>query len=241
MSPDPDDEVVRVYVWQIPVRVAHWLIALSIVVLAATGIYIGHPFISVPGEARFSFVMGWTKVIHFYAAVVFVTAVVMRVIWMFSGNKYARWDKFLPVHATRRQGLPPTLSFYLFAEDKPPTYVGHNPLAGLTYAVVYLLYAAIILTGLTMYASHAGVTSPLRWFTVLAPVFGGFQSARWIHHVVMWLLLGFAVHHVYSAWLVTIVEKMGTLDSMFAGYKWVPKSALLMGPYRWMHRGEVDE
>ena len=34
--------------------------------------------------------------------------------------------------------------------------------------------------------------------------------ARWIHHIVMWLLLGFTVHHVYSAVLVAIIEKNGT-------------------------------
>jgi Ni/Fe-hydrogenase 1 B-type cytochrome subunit len=241
MSVEPDADLVRVYVWQIPVRVAHWLIALSIVVLAATGFYIGHPFISVPGEARFSFVMGWTKVVHFYAAIVFTTAVLARLIWMFTGNTYARWDKFVPVHATRRGGIRGTLEFYLFARDKPPTYVGHNPVAGLTYTLVYVLFGFSIFTGLTMYASHAGPTSPLEGFTVLAPIFGGFQTARWIHHVVMWLLLAFAVHHVYSALLLAIVEKMGTMESIFSGYKWVPRKALMAGPHRWMHRGEIDE
>ena len=38
------DERVSVYVWELPVRVAHWTIALSLFVLAATGFAIGHPF-----------------------------------------------------------------------------------------------------------------------------------------------------------------------------------------------------
>jgi Ni/Fe-hydrogenase 1 B-type cytochrome subunit len=37
----------------------------------------------------------------------------------------------------------------------------------------------------------------------------------------MWLLLGFTVHHVYSAWLMDVKEKNGTLSSIFGGYKFV--------------------
>ena len=32
-----------IYVWEVPVRVTHWLIVLSIVVLGATGLYIHAP------------------------------------------------------------------------------------------------------------------------------------------------------------------------------------------------------
>ena len=57
----------------------------------------------------------------------------------------------------------------------------------------------------------------------------------------MWLLLGFTVHHVYSAILVASIEKNGTIDSIFAGYKWVPRRDSGLGRYRWLHRGEIDE
>jgi Ni/Fe-hydrogenase 1 B-type cytochrome subunit len=185
--------------------------------------------------------MGTMKVIHFYAAIVFTCAVVARIIWMFTGNKYARWDKFLSVYRTRQKGILPTVLFYSFLRDKPPAYVGHNPVAGSAYLLVFGLYLLAIGTGLVMHAPSAEVGSPLRWFASLAPLFGGFQIARWIHHVVMWLLLGFMLHHVYSAVLVAAIEKNGTIDSIVAGYKWVPKRDLGPGPYRWLHRGEIDE
>ena len=129
-------------------RITHWLIAVSIVVLSATGLYIGHPFITVSGPASQRFVMGWIKVIHGYTAYVFITAVIARLIWMFTGNRYAHWDKFIPVRSERRQGLWPTLKFYLFALRKPPGFVGHNPLAGATYTLVFGLYFVAIVTGL---------------------------------------------------------------------------------------------
>lgn len=234
--------VVRVYVWEVPVRITHWLIALSIVVLSVTGFYIGYPFITVSGPAGQHFVMGWAKAIHGYAAYVFMAAVLMRVIWMFTGNRYARWDKFIPVHAKRRHGLWPTLKFYLFALRKPPGFVGHNPLAGLAYTLVFGLYFLAIATGLVLRGASAEVDAPLRWFASWAPLFGGLQVARWIHHGVMWLLLGFAVHHVYSGILMSTVEANATMESMFSGYKFVPPEDLEQSGYRFINRkGEIDE
>ena len=235
------DELIAVYVWQIPVRIAHWLIAFSIVILSVTGFYMGRPFMTVAGPATESFVMGWMKIIHGYAAYVFTIALVMRMIWMFTGNKYAQWDKFIPVHRVRQRGMWPVTAFYSFLRDKPPAYVGHNPVAAGAYTLVYGLCWLEVATGLVM----RGASSPTSWVSVFgswAWLFGGLQMARWIHHVVMWLLLGFTVHHVYSAVLVAIIEKNGTLDSIFSGYKWVPRRDLEPGTYRRINRrGEVDE
>jgi Ni/Fe-hydrogenase 1 B-type cytochrome subunit len=234
--------IVRVYVWEVPVRITHWLIAISIVVLSVTGFYIGRPYISVPGPAGQSFVMGWMKVIHGYAAYTFIVAVLVRVIWMFTGNKYSHWDKFIPVHRSRIHGIWPTIKFYLFAMRKPPGFVGHNPVAGATYTLVFGLYFAAILTGLMLRGADAAPDSFLRWFTSVSPLIGGLYVARWIHHVVMWLLLGFAVHHVYSSVLMSTVEANATVESIFSGYKFVPREDLEYSGYRFIDRkGAVDE
>jgi Ni/Fe-hydrogenase 1 B-type cytochrome subunit len=242
MTPTPESRIVKVYVWAAPVRITHWLIALSIVVLSVTGFYIGTPFIAVPGRAGDHFVMGWMKVIHGYTAYVFIAAVLARIIWMFTGNKYAHWDKFIPVHRNRLRALWPTFRFYVFALRKPPGFVGHNPLAGLAYVLVFGLYFLAIITGLIMRGANADADSTLRSFVSLAPLFGGLYGARWVHHVVMWLLLGFAVHHVYSSVLMSTVEANATVESMFSGNKFVPEEDLTYSGYRFMSRkGEVDE
>jgi Ni/Fe-hydrogenase 1 B-type cytochrome subunit len=242
MSAQASPEIVRVYVWEAPVRITHWLIAGSIAVLSMTGLYIGHPFITVTGPANQHFVMGWAKAIHGYTAYLFMSSVIARLVWMFTGNKYAHWDKFIPVNARRRLGLWPTLRFYLFALRKPPGFVGHNPLAGATYTLVFLLYFAAMATGLAMRGASADVGSPIRLFASLAPLVGGLQMARWIHHVVMWLLLGFAVHHVYSSVLMSTIEANATVESIFSGYKFVPREDLEFSGYRFINRrGQVDE
>lgn len=212
----------RVYVWELPVRITHWLIALSIFVLAFTGYYIGHPFLVVSGQARFHFVMGTMKAIHFYTAIVFVSAVLARIVWMFLGNEWARWREFVPTTRERWLGVWHTMTFYLFLRRESPRAVGHNALAGGTYTAVFALYGVMIATGLALYSANAAIGSPGHAFGFLVPIFGGLQTARWIHHVCMWLLLGFFVHHMASAVMMSFTERSGIMESIFTGVKFVP-------------------
>jgi Ni/Fe-hydrogenase 1 B-type cytochrome subunit len=53
----------------------------------------------------------------------------------------------------------------------------------------------------------------------------GPQTVRLVHHVIMWLLLGFAVHHVYSSLLMDAEEKTGVVASIFSGYKFIRRRA----------------
>ena len=236
VPPAGDLNLVRVYVWEWPVRLTHWLIVVSLFILSVTGIYIGRPFLIVSGEARALFVMGTMKAIHSSAAIVFMLAVFSRIVWMFIGNSYSRWDKFLPVPKRRRLGILPTTKFYLFGLRKPPGFIGHNPLAGMAYTLVFVLYLTMIGTGLGLRAVSAGVHSPFRAFAFLLPLFGGPQSARWIHHVVMWLLWGFVAHHVYSAILMSQIEGNATMESIFSGYKFVQRDDVIYSGYRFLRK-----
>ena len=208
----------RLYVWEVPVRVTHWLIFLSILVLAATGFYIGHPFISVSGPARDHFVMGTVRVVHFYAAIVFTLSVLVRVYWMFAGNAYARLSEFLPMTDERLRNFWQAVRFYSYLRD-PDDYPGHNGLAGASYAGLFLIYFVMIATGLALYIVYASIDSPFQIFSFLISVFGGLQMARLIHHIGMWLLLIFVVVHIYLVLLLTITQKQGIFDSIFSGYK----------------------
>jgi len=77
----------RVYVWEIPVRLAHWIIFFSILILSVTGYYIGRPFIDVPNPATDHFVMGTARAIHLYTAIVFSLAVLVRIYWLFDRHR----------------------------------------------------------------------------------------------------------------------------------------------------------
>jgi Ni/Fe-hydrogenase 1 B-type cytochrome subunit len=81
----------------------------------------------------------------------------------------------------------------------------------------------MIASGFALYSVSAH-GSYMKMWDFLLPVFGGPQGARWIHHIVMWLLVGFVVHHVFSALLTSRVEKNGTLDSIFSGFKFLRRN-----------------
>lgn len=213
----------RVYVWELPVRLTHWVVFFSILVLSATGYYIGNPFISVPGAATNHFVMGSARAVHLYAAIVFALAVLVRIYWLFVGNGYARLSQFIPVSRRRLQSLWKTFLYYSFIRHDPDDYAGHNGLAGGSYAMIFGIYFVMIATGLTLHAVDVSIGSPFKVFHHLIPLFGGLQYARLIHHIGMWVVLIFAVVHIYFVFLSSVIEHIGTFDSIFSGYKFIPK------------------
>ena len=213
----------RVYVWELPVRLTHWVMAVAIIVLAVTGYYIGHPFISVPGAAKDHFVMGTMRAVHLYAAFVFIAALLVRFYWLFAGNAYARLGELVPFSPRRFRSILHAFLFYAFWRRDPDDYPGHNALAGTTYAAIYAIYVVMIVTGLVLYAAGAPPDSPFHGLERLAPWLYGLPMTRLIHHVGLWIIAIFVVFHVYFVLLASIIEHTGTMDSIFSGYKFVAK------------------
>lgn len=217
------DDTERVYIWELPIRLSHWLIFFSFFTLAATGYYIGHPFIAVSGPARDHFVMGTARAVHMYAAIVFALSVLVRIYWMFAGNAYARLTQLLPFGRERLHSFWEAMMFYSFERRVPEEYAGHNALAGSSYAMIYGVYLAMIATGLALYTVDTSPSSPFQVFDFLIPLFGGLQMARLIHHVGMWVIMIFAVMHIYFVILASIAERIGTFNSIVSGYKFVSR------------------
>lgn len=230
-------EQYRQYIWDVTVRSTHWCTALSVFALSLSGIYIGDPYIVAPGEAQGRFVMGTAKAIHFYSGMILCISVSVRLLWMFVGPRRATWREFIPTDRERLVGIFTTLAFYLFIRHAPPRSPGHNPLAGMTYVLVFLLYIFMIVSGLAMAGLSAHVESPLRWLGPVVGLFGGAQTTRWLHHLGMWLLLGFVAHHVFSAFLISVVKQSGTVESIFSGYKWVKPKEAQREAARWRRGG----
>ncbi|MGO9378124.1 MAG: Ni/Fe-hydrogenase, b-type cytochrome subunit [Dissulfurispiraceae bacterium] len=206
----------RVYIWEFPVRLAHWLIALSIVVLSVTGFYIGAPFLYGSGD---TLTMAYMRFTHFVAAFVFTVCVIVRMYWWFAGNKYARINQFIPMSAERIKNTACTASFYAFCSKDLPHYPGHTGLAGLSYTFLFGLYIIQIVTGFAMYsvAQGGGAT-----WTILGGWSLGIMSVaylRLIHHLIMLVIPIFVIVHVYIGWHNDLIEKNGLISSIFSGYK----------------------
>jgi len=214
----PMMERIRVYVWEIPVRLTHWVTFAALVVLTVTGSYIADPFLFTPGQET----MRLVRFIHLVAAYSFLASGILRTYWLFAGNQFARWSAFIPTNRRHLREVLSQTQFYLFLRKDLPGILGHNALASGTYLVVFLLFLVQTLTGFALIGIHG--TQP--WATIFGwvpSVMFGEQGVRVIHHLLMWAILAFAIHHVYSAILVDHLERNGLMSSIFAGSKYVAR------------------
>lgn len=210
---------VTVYVWDLPVRITHWVNVACIVVLSVTGYYIANPFIMTQGPATDQFLMGTIRFIHYVTAFIFTTSVLFRIYWAFaSRSKYARWRQFVPASRGRWRALGRMIRYYTFFRREPPAEIGHNPLAGATYIGLYVLFVLQIVTGFAMYSLpyHDGWMKVVFGWIVVA--FGA-QPVRVVHDLIMYLIIAFTIHHVYSAVLIDGEERSGLISSIITGRK----------------------
>ena len=221
--PEPAFPPMRVYVWELPVRVSHWFVFLPVVVLSFTGYYMHTPFIV--ARSSTSFLMATMRFIHVLAGFVFIGAFLLRMYWFFKGNEWSNWRAFVPIHRRQWRGMGRMVAYYSFLRKDLVHQVGHNALAAVTYLVMFTLMFIEIITGLTLYTQVRG-----EW--LLAPLFSwlprviDIQYIRLTHFCIMFAFLAFVIHHVYSAVLVSWEERNGLMESIFTGYKFVPKAEL---------------
>ena len=92
----------RVYVWQLPVRLFHWINAACLVALGGTGYLIGAPLaFQSSAEPSFGYWFGTVRFIHFSVAYLLIFNFLFRIYWGFVGNKYATWRNFIPLRASQ--------------------------------------------------------------------------------------------------------------------------------------------
>ncbi len=110
----------KIYLWDLPTRLFHWLLVLSIVGLVVTGKLGGN-------------LIDW----HGRVGLVVVGLVVFRVVWGLVGSTYARFCHFFPT--------PAKISAYLKGDWRGH---GHNPLGALSVFGLLAVLTVQFLTGL---------------------------------------------------------------------------------------------
>ncbi len=206
----------RIYVWEFPVRLSHWVNFLAILILSFTGYYISNPFWNAPpGEP---FYMSTTRAIHFATGYIFTVSFLVRIYWAFLGNQFSRWSVFFPFVGQRRKDLIGCVQYYLFIRVECPPAAGHSASAALSYLILFLLYVMEIFTGFALISlDRMGFfwTFMGGWLLhFLSPM-----TVRLIHHLIMWAILIFAIIHIYIGWLNDMAEKKFVMSSIFGGYK----------------------
>ncbi|WP_428605803.1 Ni/Fe-hydrogenase, b-type cytochrome subunit [Sedimenticola sp.] len=211
-----------VYVYEAPVRIWHWVNALSITLLAVTGYLVANPLPSMSGEASDHFLMGYIRFVHFASAYIFAVGFLGRIYWSLVGNRHARQLFTLPIHRLQFwKELLHEVRWYAFLEKEPKKYVGHNPLAHLfMVAIITVGGLLMLLTGFALYAEQTGKGS---WqdslFGWLIPLVGQSQDVRLWHHWGMWVIVVFVMLHVYVAIREDIVSRQSLISTMISGWR----------------------
>jgi Ni/Fe-hydrogenase 1 B-type cytochrome subunit len=218
----------RVYIWELPVRLYHWVNVLSLLVLIATGLLIGRPpALMSAADASGSYWFGWVRFLHFVAAWVFLFISIVRLYWAFVGNQYARWQNFLPItpklfRSQTRGALAVVKSDILQIQVKPVEFLGHNPLAAWSYAATFAATVFQIATGFALYAamSDSAIAHAFAW---IVPAMGGDAAVRFWHHLATWFFVVFSLIHIYLAVYHDYVEGHGEISSIVSGTKFVER------------------
>jgi cytochrome b len=116
---------VEIKVWDMPVRIFHWALAVLLVFQVVSG--------KIGGS-----MMPW----HVYSGYAVLVLVIFRILWGFAGSTHARFASFLA-------GPAATLRFAvrLFSREAVPQ-VGHNPLGGWMVVALIASLAVQTITGL---------------------------------------------------------------------------------------------
>jgi cytochrome b len=182
----------RIRVWDIPVRLFHWML----VILIATSYFSGRA----GGD--------WMQV-HFWSGYSILTLLLFRIAWGFVGSTTARFSHFVK---------GPSAAFHHLGElfTGRPRDAGHNPLGGAMVMVLIFAVLAQVIAGLFAADTDMGtVNGPLTRlvsdkFIDKATAFHGF----WIN--VLLILIGV---HVLAAIVYLVWKRQNLIGAMITGSK----------------------
>jgi len=224
-------------VWGAETRWFHWINVVCIVALIALGagiLYAEELGISEVGEVLL-------KTVHVWVGYVFAVNLTWRIVWAFIGGPRARWSALLPFG----KGYGAAFSAYVqgLLAGRPPTYLGHNPVARLMIGALLVLLVVqavtgLVLAGISIYYPPLGpwivdwIAAPgVDPSTIVAYDQAGIDQASWeamrafgypfyiTHYWNFYLLLVLIAMHIVAAVLTEIYEGGGIISAMFTGRK----------------------
>jgi Ni/Fe-hydrogenase 1 B-type cytochrome subunit len=194
--------------------------AIAIFVLFATGLYIASPVLAPAGAAANHFVMGDVRLLHFAFGFALLIGVAIRFYWFFVGNNYARSGFPMFWKASWYKAIFQQMIAYTKLE-RGHVHIGHNSLAGASYAAFFAMCGFEGLTGMALYSESnpGGFWDKLTGWCL--PMLGGsFRVHTW-HHLVAWLIMVIVLFHIYIVLYDVSLYRDGLVDSIIAGPKFV--------------------
>jgi len=178
-------------VWDLPVRIVHWLLVFGI-----AGSYATHKL----GVAYFKY--------HLWFGYLVVVLAAFRILWGFVGTRHARFAKFL-------KGPRATLAYFTaLLRGAPPATPGHNPLGG--WMVIFLLFALLV-QGITGLFGNDEIfnTGPLYGYISDSL---SLTLTSWHRRLFDWILIAVALH-VLAVVAHRVFARHDLIGPMFSGRK----------------------
>lgn len=200
-------------VWDLPLRLFHWLLVLNIAASWYTAEN-GEEYLNV-GDRAFAYIE-----IHFFLGYLALALVAFRIIWGFVGPKHARFSSFLA-------GPKKVLAYAgtVLRRDAKPS-IGHNPLGGWMVALMLAMVGSQAFTGLFM-IDNSDIYPALYHGAIsgeLGSAFGRF------HHVNFDVLLWVISLHVLAILFYAFYKRQNLVRPMITGSKpaeMVPEAAAI--------------
>jgi cytochrome b len=183
----------RIRVWDLPTRVFHWLLVLSVVTLVVTG--------NIGGD-----MMAW----HFRAGYVVLSLLLFRLVWGFAGGHWSRFTQFIY--------SPKSLLAYLKGQAHAHHTIGHNPMGALSVFGLLGFLALQVASGLFSDDEIAS-TGPLSRFVSADWV----SLLTWFHKDVgKVVILAMVALHVVVILFYLFKKKDNLIGPMVWGDKHLP-------------------
>jgi cytochrome b len=182
----------EIKIWDIGVRLFHWLLVACVVVAIYTGFFGRKSQID----------------IHVIAGVSIATLVLFRLIWGVMGSTYARFSSFVTSPRTTLR------HFQELRHGRAGRCLGHNPLGGWMIVALLLVLTAICVTGVI---TLGGVVKegPLAFTTT----FKTGSEVREVHEFLAILLAGLIGLHILGALFESFRTRENLSRAMISGRK----------------------
>jgi cytochrome b len=192
---DAKRDASTVRVWDLPTRLFHWVLALTIV-----------------GSVVSAKIGGNAMVWHFRFGYVVFALVAFRVLWGLVGGRWSRFSSFIY--------SPGTVLRYLRGQSRAGEHheVGHNPLGSFSVFALLTFLALQVATGLVADDEIANI-GPLNRF--VSSALAG-QATHWHKDYGQWILLALVALHIAAILYYLLGKKQNLVRPMIVGDKTLP-------------------
>ncbi len=229
--------LVEVRVWDWQLRILHWTIALLVISLIL--LILGHEWLEEMGIEEDS--LEPLLETHAYIGHILAVAFILRIVWGFVGNRYARWHDIIGLKWSDIWGHIRWILGGL--KGVPPVSIGHNPLASLFYIPLFVVLTTQVISGVIlageefkMFPGNLIVENKIVTHTGEALAHGNEADEEEekgieeffeeIHQFGFYFIIFYLVAHLTGLVLHEIGERRGLFSSMINGRKYYRQEEL---------------